>query len=146
MDCDLDAMRRAIVRWNSALGKAGARVRVVLAGRTSRYGLRQNGISTVSLLARGWPRDRRLFGWTSIWLRHGTITEGDIAFNVGNHAFRCDIPRRLGPAASLEQEMLHEVGHLLGLNHAPAGLMQAAGYGTTLDPDALEGIRVLYGR
>ena len=145
-DCDVAALRRAIARWNAALGQAGGRAEVVLAGRTGGYGLRQDGVSTVSLLVRNWPRERHLFGWTSIWWQRGRITEGDIVFNLQDHRFRCDIPVRRGRVASLEQEMLHELGHLLGLQHAPSGIMMPAGYGTAIDPDALQGLRVLYGR
>ncbi len=145
-DCDLAALNRAIARWNAALAQAGGKVEIVLAGRTPDYGLRQNGVSTVSLLVRNWPKERRLFGWTSIWWRNGRITEGDIVFNLQDHRFRCDIPRRRAGVASLEQEMMHELGHLLGLQHAPTGIMMPEGYGAAVDADALGGLRVLYGR
>ena len=145
-DCDLAALNRAIARWNAVLAQAGGNVEIVLAGRTADYGLRQNGVSTVSLLVRNWPKERRLFGWTSIWWRNGRITEGDIVFNLQDHRFRCDIPRRRGAVASLEQEMMHELGHVLGLQHAPTGIMLPEGYGVAVDPDALGGLRVLYGR
>ncbi len=145
-DCDLAAMDRAIARWNAALARVGARVQLVLAGRTPKYGLRQNGVSSVTLLAERWPRERRLFGWTSIWWRGGRIVEGDIVFNLQDHRFRCDIPERRGPVASLEQEMMHELGHFLGLDHARTGIMMPETYGTAVDPDALDGLRALYGR
>ncbi len=145
-DCDLAAMGRAIARWNAALDRAGAGVRMVLAGRTPNYGLRQNGVSSVSLLVRGWARNRRDFGWTSTWWRGDRIVEGDIIFNLQYHRFRCDIPARRGTVASLEQEMTHELGHVLGLGHARTGIMKPDGYGTAVDPDAIEGLRVLYGR
>lgn len=145
-DCDLAAMDRAIARWNAALARTGAGVRIVLAGRTSDYGLRQNGLSSVALLVARWPRESRLFGWTSLWWRGGRIVEGDIVFNLHDHRFRCDIPERRGPVASVEQEMVHELGHFLGLDHARTGIMMPGGYGTAVDPDALEGLRVLYGR
>ena len=143
-DCDLDAMGRAIARWNAALDRAG--VRIVLAGRTATYGLRRDGVSSVSLLVKRWPRERRLFGWTSTWWRGGRIVEGDIAFNLQDHQFRCDIPERRGPVASLQQEMMDELGHLLDLGHARAGIMRPGGYGTAVDPDALDGLRALYRR
>ena len=145
-ECDLAAVERAIARWNAALARAGAQVEVVLAGRTSDYGLQKDGRSTVSLLVRNWPRERRLFGWTSVWWWNSRITEGDIVFNLHDHQFRCDIPVRRGAAASLEQEMMHELGHFLGLQHAPTGIMMPQGYGTAVDPDALQGLRILYGR
>ena len=72
--------------------------------------------------------------------------EGDIAFNLEDRRFRCDIPERRGPVASVEQEMMHELGHFLGLGHARTGIMMSEGYGTAVDPDALDGLRVLYGR
>jgi len=145
-ECDLAALNRAIAGWNAALARAGAQVEVVLAGRTGAYGLRKDGRSTVTLLVRNWPRERRLFGWTSIWWRNGRITEGDIVFNLQDHRFRCDIPARSGATASLEQELMHELGHFLGLQHAPTGIMMPQGYGTAVDPDAFQGLRVLYGR
>jgi len=145
-DCDLAAMERAMARWNAALDQVGAAVRVELAGRTPSYGLRRNGVSSVTLLVERWPRDPSLFGWTSLWWRGGRIVEGDIIFNLERHRFRCDIPARRGPTASLEQEMMHELGHFLGLDHARSGIMMREGYGTVVDPDALDGLRKLYGR
>jgi hypothetical protein len=145
-DCDLAAMDRAIAPWNAALDRAGAGVRIVLAGRTRNYGLRENGVSSVTLLMRSWARNRRDFGWTSMWWRGDRIVEGDIIFNLQYHRFRCDIPERRGSVASLEQEMMHELGHFLGLDHAPSGIMMREGYGTAVDPDALAGLRALYGR
>lgn len=145
-DCDLAAMGRAIARWNAALERVGAGVRVVLAGRAPGYGLRRNGVSSATLLVNRWPRDPRLFGWTSLWWRGGRIVEGDILFNFEGHRFRCDIPARRGPTASLEQEMMHELGHFLGLDHTRTGIMMPEGYGTAVDPDALDGLRALYGR
>lgn len=145
-DCDLAAMDRALGRWNAALDRAGAGVRIVLAGRTPNYGLRQNGVSSVTLLVRGWARNRRDFGWTSTWWRGDRIVEGDIIFNLQDHRFRCDIAERRGRVASLQQEMMHELGHFLGLGHARTGIMMREGYGTAVDADALEGLRVLYGR
>ncbi len=145
-DCDLAAMGRAIARWNVALDRVGVGVRIVLAGRTTTYGLRRDGVSSVSLLVKRWPREPRLFGWTSTWWRGDRIVEADIAFNLRHHRFRCDIPERRGPVASLEQEMMHELGHVLGLGHARTGIMKPEGYGTAVDPDAMEGLRVLYGR
>jgi hypothetical protein len=145
-DCDLAAMERAIARWNAALDQVGAGARVELAGRTRSYGLRRNGVSSVTLLVERWPRAPHLFGWTSLWWRGGRIEEGDIVFNLEGHPFRCDIPARRGPTASLEQEMTHELGHFLGLDHDRTGIMMAERYGTAVDPDALEGLRALYGR
>ena len=145
-ECDLAAMRRAMARWNAALARVGADAQVMLAGRTTHYGLQKNGVSSVALLVSRWPKERRLFGWTSLWWRGGRVVEGDIVFNLQDHPFRCDIPVRRGAAASLEQEMMHELGHFLGLGHARGGIMMPEGYGTAVDPDALEGLRALYGR
>jgi hypothetical protein len=145
-DCDLGAMDRSIRRWNAALARGGARVRIVLSGRNPTYGLRKDGVNTVSLLVRRWPQRRGLYGWTSTWWSRGRIVEGDIIFNLEEHRFRCDIATRRFGTASLEQEMMHELGHLLGLDHAPTGIMRSEGYGNTVDADALEGLRALYGR
>jgi len=144
-DCDLAALERAIAQWNAALAQVGADVQVALAGRTAHYGLQKNGLSTVALLVGRWPKERRLFGWTSIWWRSGRIVEGDIVFNLQHHRFRCDIPVRRGHTTSLEQEMMHELGHFLGLDHGRVGIMAPVGYAAAVDPDALEGLRALYG-
>lgn len=58
---------------------------------------------------------------TILWVRNGTIVEGDIVFNtyIGNNIIS-DL-RSPGAASGFNfyDIMLHEVGHLLGVGHSP---------------------------
>ena len=155
--CDVAAMERATFKWNTALAQVEAGVRIVLAGYTRKYGLQQDGMNTVSLMRASWPAQRKAGGATRLWRKGSRIVEGDIILNLQDYRFHCDLPETRGIVISLEQVMEHELGHFLGLDHAESGIMisklhigemhTTTGTGTAVvDPDAREGLRVLYGR
>jgi hypothetical protein len=66
------------------------------------------------------------------------ISEGDIVFNAAQFEWFNDYFDRENPGQFIESTALHEIGHLLGLSHSPAG-------GATMFPRGARGVNLQTG-
>lgn len=94
-----------------------------------------------------------LRGYTFTWFLPSSpqvIREADIVLNGTQYSWFTDFNNTVSASAFVESVALHEIGHLLGLDHAPAGAATMAngapGIGTQagLSKDDIAGIRFLY--
>jgi hypothetical protein len=125
------ALERAAATWNAALRRCDA-PRIVLGERLSRAAIREDLVNEVLFHRREWcpPSaadfedcyDRSLNASTRLRQRNARdsqIQEADIEINGA--AFRWSLDGKESGTLSLEAALVHELGHVLGLDHPCSG-------------------------
>ena len=95
--------------------------------------------TTPALLNNGTISLRGALGLTVTSARaDGTLVGADIILNGFEHAWFTEFSDKKNPAFFAETTLLHEIGHLLGLDHSPIG-------GTTMSPIGGPGVDARHG-
>lgn len=95
--------------------------------------------TTPALLNNGTISLRGALGLTITSARaDGTLVGADIILNGFEHSWFTDFSDKKNPAFFAETTLLHEIGHLLGLDHSPSG-------GTTMSPIGGPGVDARHG-
>ena len=131
----LGAVLNAASSW-SALNPSGFRMTYL--GPTTIVGYHGDSANTISWQDQG-ASSTLATTWT--WYSGGTILENDIVFN---DAQSWSIS---GGDYDVETVALHEMGHVVGLDHSSTGIMQAyyGGIQRLIDADARDGFYATYG-
>jgi hypothetical protein len=118
-----ECLVECIDEWNRVLD---GRISFSYAGR-NRAGLRRDSKNTVSFLVT-WPRRVKdsYIGYAYNWKRSGVIRESDIILNQYLYKFTVQPEKVDNGYFYLKAILLHEMGHVLGLDHTddPASIMQ----------------------
>lgn len=78
-----------------------------------------------------------LRAWTSVhFTPEGSIVEGDIVLNGQQYSWFTDFNNTSNQAQFIEAVLLHEIGHLIGLDHAAAGGASLAIGASGVSPEA----------
>jgi hypothetical protein len=131
----LSSVLSAAATW-SALNPSG--FRMTYQGPTAVVGYHYDGANTI-----GWQDQgaSSTLATTYTWSSGATILENDIVFN---DAQTWSIT---GGSYDVETVALHEMGHVVGLDHSSSGIMQAyyAGIQRSIYADARAGFYAMYG-
>lgn len=131
----LGSVLNAASSW-SALNSAG--FRMTYQGPTTIVGDQRDSANTISWQDQG---ASSTLATTYTWYSGGRILENDIVFNDAQ-------PWSIsGGSYDVETVALHEMGHVVGLDHGSTGIMQAyyGGIQRSIDADARAGFYALYG-
>jgi hypothetical protein len=131
----LGSVLNAASSW-SGLNPAG--FRMTYQGATTIVGYQRDSANTISWQDQG---ASSTLATTYTWYSGGTILENDIVFNDAQPWSTS------GGDYDVETVALHEMGHVVGLDHSAMGIMQAyyGGIQRSIDADARAGFYVLYG-
>jgi len=131
----LTAVLNAASSW-SGLNPSG--FRMTYQGSTTIVGYHRDGANTINWLDQG---ASSTLATTYTWYSGGTILENDIVFN---DAQSWSVS---GGDYDVQTVALHEMGHVVGLDHSSSGIMQAyyGGIQRSIDADARAGFYSMYG-
>lgn len=131
----LGSVLNAASAW-SGLNSSG--FRMTYQGPTTIVGSHRDSANTINWEDQG---ASSTLATTYTWYSGGTIIENDIVFN---DAQTWSVS---GGDYDVETVALHEMGHVVGLDHSSTGIMQAyyGGIQRSIDADARAGFYVLYG-
>lgn len=110
-----DAIRTAVATWNQSLGREVLKV----GGWTSAYPVeRQDGVNVI-YFNNTWPETQReKQAVTTIWWAGDRVYEADIRVNgVASNFQYFWGPNAIAGRVDFESLLLHELGHVLGLEH-----------------------------
>src|SRR4051812_29066008 len=155
-DKEVNAIRACFDQWQSV---PGTQLRFEFAGFVSPDGLdtRFDNMNVVfwarkSLLVNGGTENLSgRHAWTSVrFANDGSILDADIVLNGVEFQWFTDFNDTVNQAQFIEVDVLHEIGHFLGLDHSPAGgaTVKDAGNGINtnagLSADDTAAVRFLY--
>lgn len=141
-DAEIAAVKACFDQWQSV---PGTRLRFEFAGLISPVGLdiRRDNTNVVfwakqSLLVdSGAMNISGLRAWTSVhFTEDGSIVEGDIVLNGQQYGWFTDFNNTINQAQFIEGVLLHEIGHLVGLDHTAAGGASLALGASGVSPEA----------
>jgi hypothetical protein len=155
-NAEIAAVKACFDQWQSV---AGSRLRFEFAGLIPPQGLdvREDNTNVVywaknSLSVNGGQMNiSGLRAWTSVnFAADGSILEADIVLNGSQFQWFTDFNNNSNQALFVESVLLHEIGHLVGLDHTVAGgatvISGANGISTEagLSADEIAALRFLY--
>ena len=151
---ELNAIRASFAQWQSIPGTAlkfeeagiapaGLDDIVLGDGTNSVFWTTRSSVAGVSMVGRS--------GYTQVLLdEQNRILEADIALNAWLYSWFTDFSNTNTGAQFVETTILHEIGHLLGLDHTPVGGATVVdggpglGTGVGLSSDEIAAARFLY--
>ena len=151
---ELNAIRASVAQWQAIPGtvlkfeEAGAAPAglddIVLGdGTNSVFWTTRSSVAGVSMIGRS--------GYTLVLLdEQNRVLEADIALNAWLYSWFTDFSNTNSGAQFVETTVLHEIGHLLGLDHTPVGGATVVdggpglGTGVGLSSDEIAAARFLY--
>lgn len=141
--------RTAALTWNAAIGSVQFQSETATGNPGDRNAINELAFAT-QIFGRNFGDN--VLAIATTWARGNERTEGDILFNTADYTWDSYRGARRGNVIDLQRVALHELGHLLGLDHpdedgqqVDAIMNSRIGNRDTLSEDDIAGARQLYG-